>query len=64
LGGTYTLKIDGVDLSVYDGATGTYSTTISASNYLGYVQNALISKFNSPDLTIHTRNVLQYPNQI
>jgi hypothetical protein len=50
MGGTYTFSLGGVPLSVYDSTFGKASTQIQITNSIGYLQSALRTYYNAPEL--------------
>jgi hypothetical protein len=67
LGGTYTISLSGVLLSVWDSQTKAYSTSIQISNSIGYIQDALKSFYKLPslsELVTISRSTYQYPDQL
>jgi hypothetical protein len=63
IAGTYIFRVDGVPLSVYDSMFKLYSTTIQTTNSLGFLQAALRTRYNAPELEIISRNTQQLPDQ-
>jgi hypothetical protein len=64
IGGGYTFSLAGVPLSVWDSTLRTGATVIQAANSLGYLQAALRSYYNAPELEILSRVTQQLPDQL
>jgi len=56
--------ISGVPLSVYDSSLGKYSTIISPSNSIAYIQSALQTLYGVPQIAVYSTTSLQFPNQL